>query len=105
MKKKKEILSERTTIRFTKEEKERFIKKAKSKKLSQREFIMKAVDNADARDSNILNNAFIICKVQNIFNNLHITVDPINGVQIGDNTNIEIEKECNDLWNHLYGKE
>ena len=51
MKKKKEILSERTTIRFTKEEKERFIKKAKSKKLSQREFIMKAVDNADARDT------------------------------------------------------
>ena len=82
MKKKKEILSERTTIRFTKEEKERFIKKAKSKKLSQREFIMKAVDNADAHDSNILNNALITCKVQNIFNNLHITVYKLKITQI-----------------------
>ncbi len=105
MKKKKETLSERTTIRFTREEKERFIKKAKSKNLSQREFILKAVDNADTHDNIILNNALISCKVQNIFNSLHITVDPMNGVQVADNTNTEIEKECNDLWNHLYGKE
>lgn len=105
MKKKEETLNDRITIRFKKEEKERFIKKAKSENLKPREFILKALDNADAHDNTILNNALISCKVQNIFNNLHITVDPMNGIRVADNTNAEIEKECNDLWNHLYGNE
>lgn len=105
MKKKEETLNDRITIRFKKEEKERLIKKAKSENLKPREFILKALDNADAHDDIALNNALISGKVQNIFNSLHITVDPMNGVQIANNTNTEIEKECNDLWNHLYGKE
>lgn len=104
MKKKKETLNDRITIRFKKEEKERLIKKAKSENLTPREFIMKSLNNAEAHDNTILNNALISCKVQNILNSLHFTVDPINGVQVADIANTEIEKECNDLWNHLYGK-
>lgn len=91
-------LTERISVRCTKQEKEDLRKLIDQGVYgTEREFFKYALQQE-------VNAAQIACSMQNICNHLNITADPVNGVKLNGNKDEYIEKETKRIWEAFYKK-